>query len=425
MKTYAHVDSTPMAYHKFLICLGFPLSLIYSGFSLISWHSTLNDIPQLRAFMVFLDISSAILAALLIAAWIGLGSKSKYGIYLLGSYYIAWLLVYLFQYSYLAESLDRISSFPASNFDATIIAGLIQIAIKITILFIYYGKRRLYFGIGTRQELDSYHEFKPKRTVPLRTITMADYEAGYKSWYDDLYLPVPSADEPIIPTDPSEPPEPPQPEPTPPAQELPPPAISAENPKARVPVSVRRNVTPASTLPDPTAEPATPVTPLLDSEDKLAQGLRAQYAESKQLRRARTALIITASVLFIACVILSLFLYASYEENDSLFHYVTILLDEQDAIQKELTAAQKTSIEHQRRASALKGELESLQADYDFAEEYAIKYFDISAIIGFVVSGSSKYHTYECNVFTSAKEYWAHNVEYCKYLGYSPHTCWD
>lgn len=45
--------------------------------------------------------------------------------------------------------------------------------------------------------------------------------------------------------------------------------------------------------------------------------------------------------------------------------------------------------------------------------------------IGFIVSGSNRYHNYDCPVFQSASEYWAHNIEYCEYLGYSKcGNCW-
>lgn len=45
--------------------------------------------------------------------------------------------------------------------------------------------------------------------------------------------------------------------------------------------------------------------------------------------------------------------------------------------------------------------------------------------IGFIIDGSSYYHNYECTIFQMADEYWAHNIEYCRYLGYSecPY-CW-
>lgn len=45
--------------------------------------------------------------------------------------------------------------------------------------------------------------------------------------------------------------------------------------------------------------------------------------------------------------------------------------------------------------------------------------------IGFIVDGSNQYHTFDCEVFRSAESFWAHNKEYCEYLGYTPHSCWD
>ena len=41
-----------------------------------------------------------------------------------------------------------------------------------------------------------------------------------------------------------------------------------------------------------------------------------------------------------------------------------------------------------------------------------------STNIGFVVSGSSYYHTYDCTVFRNADEYWVHKVDDCIVLGY-------
>ena len=45
--------------------------------------------------------------------------------------------------------------------------------------------------------------------------------------------------------------------------------------------------------------------------------------------------------------------------------------------------------------------------------------------IGFIIEGSNRYHNYDCPVFQGADEYWAHNIEYCEYLGYSKcGNCW-
>ena len=45
--------------------------------------------------------------------------------------------------------------------------------------------------------------------------------------------------------------------------------------------------------------------------------------------------------------------------------------------------------------------------------------------IGFLVSDSNSYHSYGCPIFQKSDEYWAHNIEYCEYLGYFPcRNCW-
>lgn len=58
--------------------------------------------------------------------------------------------------------------------------------------------------------------------------------------------------------------------------------------------------------------------------------------------------------------------------------------------------------------------------DYSTFSENPNLYF-----IGFIVDGSPYYHNYWCDTFQNADEYWAHNIEYCAYIGYSPCPyCW-
>lgn len=46
--------------------------------------------------------------------------------------------------------------------------------------------------------------------------------------------------------------------------------------------------------------------------------------------------------------------------------------------------------------------------------------------IGFIVHGSKYYHQFKCNVYQAEDEFWAHNIEYCKYLGYEEcPLCWN
>ena len=64
----------------------------------------------------------------------------------------------------------------------------------------------------------------------------------------------------------------------------------------------------------------------------------------------------------------------------------------------------------------------TLESEYDYAIERSD--FLINSI-GFIVDGSGYYHTYDCSKFQNADKFWAHNIEYCKSLGYPkcPY-CW-
>ena len=64
---------------------------------------------------------------------------------------------------------------------------------------------------------------------------------------------------------------------------------------------------------------------------------------------------------------------------------------------------------------ALSAQIDSLEADLSF---YTSK-------IGFVVEDSDHYHTRDCYVYKQADSFWAYNIEYCAYLGYTPcPICW-
>lgn len=72
--------------------------------------------------------------------------------------------------------------------------------------------------------------------------------------------------------------------------------------------------------------------------------------------------------------------------------------------------------------SVYKVKTEQLQASYDDAKERADilqeKSDFLSNKIGLIVEGSSYYHTYSCQIFQRADTFWAHNVEYCEFIGY-------
>lgn len=62
---------------------------------------------------------------------------------------------------------------------------------------------------------------------------------------------------------------------------------------------------------------------------------------------------------------------------------------------------------------------------FDNSGSYLIESAFLRNNIGFIVEGSQYYHNYRCSIFQEADEYWAHNLEYCEYLGYSKCPfCW-
>lgn len=101
-----------------------------------------------------------------------------------------------------------------------------------------------------------------------------------------------------------------------------------------------------------------------------------------------------------------------------------------------LTAArddlEAENVELRSRVSALSTEKTQLQEkvnDLEARNEDLSGYLHDATFlynnIGFIVEGSNRYHNYDCPVFQGADEYWAHNIEYCEYLGYSKcGNCW-
>lgn len=90
------------------------------------------------------------------------------------------------------------------------------------------------------------------------------------------------------------------------------------------------------------------------------------------------------------------------------------------------------NVELRSRVSALSTEKTQLQEkvnDLEARNEDLSGYLHDATFlynnIGFIVEGSNRYHNYDCPVFQGADEYWAHNIEYCEYLGYSKcGNCW-
>lgn len=135
--------------------------------------------------------------------------------------------------------------------------------------------------------------------------------------------------------------------------------------------------------------------------------------EMQKKKRLQTAAIILLSILcaaLLTCIIIShAQLKKTKEEN--------VLLSEQ----LESADAENTR---------LQGVCRNLQADYDalkddlaqVEDELKWRTFDLDLYrknIGFIIADSKYYHTLSCPLFLAEDSYWAHNIEYCAYLGYA------
>lgn len=77
----------------------------------------------------------------------------------------------------------------------------------------------------------------------------------------------------------------------------------------------------------------------------------------------------------------------------------------------------------------LQSEVDALERQNETLAESMTEYFNdamfLGSKIGFIVNGSECYHNYDCLFLKYSDEYWAHNVEYCEYIGYSKcKICW-
>lgn len=84
---------------------------------------------------------------------------------------------------------------------------------------------------------------------------------------------------------------------------------------------------------------------------------------------------------------------------------------------KDLNARLTERAHEAREATA---DSQEWEAKYHEAfDKYFADYMFLNRRIGFIVSGSKYYHSFNCSIFQEADEYWAHNIEYCESLGYS------
>lgn len=89
-----------------------------------------------------------------------------------------------------------------------------------------------------------------------------------------------------------------------------------------------------------------------------------------------------------------------------------------------LRQAESEASSYSQRADSMRERYLEEKARADEAQEKANF---LSSRIGMIVEGSPYYHSYSCEVFQNADAFWAHNVEYCRSLGYTkcPQCGWS
>ena len=94
---------------------------------------------------------------------------------------------------------------------------------------------------------------------------------------------------------------------------------------------------------------------------------------------------------------------------------------EQSTLEKELSEQKKLVSDLQDvRSGLMKENNELSKKNKDIFDKYFDEHMFLNYSIGFIVKGSSYYHKYDCAIYKAEDKYWAHNIEYCEYLGYSP-----
>lgn len=149
--------------------------------------------------------------------------------------------------------------------------------------------------------------------------------------------------------------------------------------------------------------------------------------ESPKPKRRFTALSV---VLLVACVLLAASTCFFYSQAGNNARRVEALEAENAELQDTLRTLREVYRSTQKRINKLAEEKAALSDQLatlgDNIGEMIEPYYFLQSNIGFIIEGSNRYHNYNCSIFQNSDTYWAHNIEYCEYLGYSKcPECWD
>lgn len=138
------------------------------------------------------------------------------------------------------------------------------------------------------------------------------------------------------------------------------------------------------------------------------------------------------------CIILGILLAASFAGNVVQSYMSVNKLEEmtfmQDKLQTEVNSLRSRVSSLRKEKNQLNEQLSNMQYGSDIQDEIIDRItpeaFAMETYIGFIYDGSQYCHSYNCPDFPfddcADNGFYAHNVEYCEWLGYPKHSgCWD
>lgn len=133
---------------------------------------------------------------------------------------------------------------------------------------------------------------------------------------------------------------------------------------------------------------------------------------------SRPIFLSVCSVLSVVTLSLCVALFFSISNTRDVTSKLNTLQTEHDTLSRSLSAAKSRIEQLNERIEDDDAKIQSLLELNELLLDSNIDASFYYQTIGFIVNGSSYYHSFDCPIFKDASEYWAHNVEYCEYIGY-------
>lgn len=176
---------------------------------------------------------------------------------------------------------------------------------------------------------------------------------------------------------------------------------------------------PVQPEPTPVLQEAPPV-PAVELPPTVQESPTADLVSVKKPKRKPNVLII------VLCVVLALSLAGNVWQGVSWASDSAESVEEIRVLNNKIQQKEEAISTYRTRLKEMDDLYSILSDQHERLEDFSLDAVFLYESIGFIVDGSSYYHKFDCPVYRSADEYTAHNIEYCRYLGYGAcPVCWD